>query len=78
MRNDKPVVLSPATNDALGASLKNIGFLMNTKNFYFVPFGQDNCKSKPNSLVAKMELLPETIEYALNGKQIQPVIQNPD
>ena len=41
MRNDKPVVLSPATNDALGASLKNIGFLMNTKNFYFVPFGQD-------------------------------------
>ena len=52
--------------------------LMNTKNVYFVPFGQDNCKSKPNSLVAKMELLPETIEYALNGKQIQPVIQNPD
>lgn len=51
---------------------------MNTKNVYFVPFGQDNCKSKPNSLVAKMELLPETIEYALNGKQIQPVIQNPD
>ena len=78
MRNGKPLVISISTNDALGANFKNIGMLMNTKNVYFVPFGQDNCKSKPNSLVAKMELLPETIEYALNGKQIQPVIQNPD
>lgn len=48
--------------------------LLNMKNVYFVPFGQDNYKSKPNSLVAKMELLPETIEYALNGKQLQPVL----
>ena len=78
MRNGKPLVISISTNDALGANFKNIGMLMNTKNVYFVPFGQDNCKSKPNSLVAKMELLPETIEYALNGRQIQPVIQNPD
>ena len=78
MRNGKPLVISISTNDALGANFKNIGMLMNTKNVYFGPFGQDNCKSKPNSLVAKMELLPETIEYALNGKQIQPVIQNPD
>ena len=78
MRNGKPLVIAISTNDALGAGFKNIGMLMNTKNVYFVPFGQDNCKSKPNSLVAKMELLPETIEYALNGKQIQPVIQNLD
>ena len=78
MRNGKPLVISISTNDALGANFKNIGMLMNTKNVYFVPFGQDNCKSKPNSLVAKMELLPETIEYALNGRQIQPVIQNPN
>ena len=61
MRNGKPLVISISTNDALGANFKNIGMLMNTKNVYFVPFGQDNCKSKPNSLVAKMELLPETI-----------------
>ena len=78
MRNGKPLVISISTNDALGANFKNIGMLMNTKNVYFVPFGQDNCKSKPNSLIAKMELLPETIECALNGKQIQPVIQIPD
>ena len=78
MRNGKPLVISISTNDALGANFKNIGMLMNTKNIYFVPFGQDNCKSKPNSLIAKMELLPDTIELALAGKQIQPVLQNPD
>lgn len=78
MRNGKPLVISISTNDALGANFKNIGMLMNTKNIYFVPFGQDNCKSKPNSLVAKMELLPDTIESALSGKQLQPVICTPD
>lgn len=76
MRNGKPLVISISTNDALGANFKNIGMLMNAKNIYFVPFGQDNSKSKPNSLVAKMELLPETIEAALLGKQLQPVIQD--
>ncbi len=75
MRNGKPLVLAIATNDALGANFKNIGALMNMKNIYFVPFGQDSCTGKPNSMVAKMELLPETIELALQGKQIQPVIR---
>jgi dipicolinate synthase subunit B len=77
MRNGKPLVVSVSTNDALGANFKNIGMLMNMKNIYFVPFGQDNYKSKPNSLIAKMELLPETIELALSGRQIQPLIQDP-
>ena len=77
MRNDKPVVLSPATNDALGASLKNIGFLMNTKNFYFVSFGQDDCEKKPKSMIAHTELIPDTIEAALCGRQLQPVIRSP-
>ena len=70
-------IMAISTNDALGAGFKNIGMLMNMKNIYFVPFGQDNYKSKPNSMVAKMELLPETIEAALQGKQIQPVLQEP-
>ena len=77
MRNGKPLVIAISTNDALGAGFKNIGMLMNMKNIYFVPFGQDNYKSKPNSMVAKMELLPETIEAALQGRQIQPVLQEP-
>lgn len=75
MRNGKSLVIAISTNDALGANFKTIGNLMNMKNVYFVPFSQDNYKSKPNSLVAKMELLPDTIELALKGKQIQPVIQ---
>lgn len=75
MRNRKPLVIAISTNDALGINFKNIGELMNMKHIYFVPFGQDDYKGKPNSMVAHLELLPETIEYALNGKQIQPVIR---
>ena len=71
MRNGKPLVIAISTNDALGASFKNIGMLMNTKHIYFVPFAQDNYEKKPNSMVAKMELLPETIVAALAGQQLQ-------
>lgn len=77
MRNEKPVVIAVSTNDALGANLKNIGELMNTKNVYFVPFGQDDYEKKPKSMVAHFERVPDTIEEALRGKQIQPVIQSP-
>ena len=77
LRNNRPLVISLATNDALGMNLKNIGILLNTKNIYFVPFGQDDYQAKPNSMTAFTELLPETIDAALNGKQIQPVIRSP-
>ena len=74
MRNGKPLVIAISTNDALGMNFKTIGQLMNMKNIYFVPFGQDNYKSKPNSMIANLELLPDTIEMALKGKQLQPII----
>lgn len=74
LRNGKPVVLGIATNDAMGINFKNIGNLMNMKNIYFVPFGQDSYKNKPNSLVCDMDEIVETIEYALEGKQLQPVL----
>ena len=77
LRINRPLVLSLSTNDALGMNLKNIGILLNTKNIYFVPFGQDDYRAKPNSMTAFTELLPETIDCALSGKQIQPVIQSP-
>jgi dipicolinate synthase subunit B len=77
MRNEKPVVISVSSNDALGANLKNIGMLMNTKNIYFVPFGQDDFEKKPKSMVAHMDLIGDTIEQALAGRQIQPVIRSP-
>ena len=74
LRNNKPVVLAIATNDALGASAKNIGLLHNTNNIYFVPYGQDDPYSKNNSLVCDFSKIPETVSKALNGEQIQPVI----
>lgn len=75
LRTEKPVVISIASNDALGANAQNIGTLLNTKNIYFVPFSQDDSANKPHSLVADMSLLIPTIENALQGKQIQPVLK---
>lgn len=76
MRNNKPLVISISTNDGLGMNLKNIGLLCNAKNIYFVPFGQDNYQTKPNSLVAHVELLIPTLEMALEHKQYQPVLKD--
>lgn len=77
LRNDRPLVLSLSTNDALGMNLKNIGLVLNVKNIYFVPFGQDDPLKKPNSMIAHTSLLLPTLEQALLGKQLQPVIQSP-
>ncbi|RLL45365.1 dipicolinate synthase subunit B [Oceanobacillus piezotolerans] len=74
IRNQNPVVLGITTNDALGMNGMNLMKLLNSKHIYFIPFGQDNPKSKPNSLVAKLDYLEDTVENAINGKQIQPVI----
>ncbi len=74
LRNGGPVVLAVSTNDGLGMNAKNIGILMNTANLYWVPFGQDDPVAKANSLVAKMDMLPETISLALKNQQIQPIL----
>lgn len=74
LRNQRPVVLAISTNDGLGLNAKNLGLLLNTKNIYMVPFGQDNPQEKPNSLKARMDLLIDTIVLALDSKQYQPVL----
>ncbi|HHW66890.1 MAG: dipicolinate synthase subunit [Epulopiscium sp.] len=74
LRNKKPVVIALATNDGLGMNMKNIGLLMNTKNIYFVPMGQDNYEKKPNSIMSDMTLILKTVQKALKGEQLQPVI----
>ena len=74
LRNQRPVVLAISTNDGLSMNAKNIGILLNVKNIYMVPFGQDNPQEKPNSLKAKMDLLTETVVFALQGKQYQPLL----
>lgn len=74
LRNNKPLVLAIATNDALGTSLRNIGGLMVRKNIYFVPFGQDDHIKKPLSMTAELDLLEDTLCNALEGKQLQPIV----
>lgn len=74
LRNNKPLLIFLSTNDALGMNMKNIGLLLNTKNIYFIPFGQDSPKRKPNSMVSHTDLLLPSLEAALEGKQYQPVI----
>lgn len=74
LRNQKPVVIAVSTNDGLGNSAKNIGVLLNTKNIYLVPFGQDDFAGKPNSLVANMSRIIPTAEAALDGIQLQPIL----
>ena len=73
-RNNRPVIVSVSTNDGLGANAKNIGELMCRKNVYFVPFYQDDPDNKPCSLLADFDKVEDTIENALKGKQIQPVL----
>lgn len=77
LRNARPLVIAPSTNDALSNAGKNIGSLLNYKNIYFVPFGQDSYKNKPTSMVADFSLIPEALEYALKGEQLQPIILEP-
>lgn len=76
LRNERPLVISVSTNDALGINFKNIGYLMNMKNVYFVPFGQDDPVKKPKSMIGDMSKIPDAVEAALEGRQLQPVISN--
>ncbi len=75
LRNGSPIVIGVSTNDGLGLNGENIMKLLNTKNIYFVPFGQDNYVNKPNSLISHFDMLVPTIESALEDKQIQPVLK---
>lgn len=77
LRNNRPLVLAVSTNDGLTVSLPNIGTLSCRRNVYLVPFGQDDPVHKPASLVADMERIPETIEAALRGEQVQPLVLGP-
>ena len=75
LRNGRPVVIAPSTNDGLSASAENIGRLLNRKHFYFVPFGQDDPAGKPCSLQADFGLLLPAVEAALEGRQLQPLLR---
>lgn len=74
LRNSRPLVIAIATNDALSANLKNIGILMERKNIYFVPFGQDDPYKKPSSMIADFLKTETTLTEALKGDQLQPIL----
>ena len=74
LRNGRPVIVAVSTNDALGAAAENIGKLLARKHYYFVPFRQDDPVNKPTSMVADFSLIPETVEAALEGRQLQPIL----
>jgi dipicolinate synthase subunit B len=74
LRNDRPVVLAISTNDGLTGSAANLGLLLNRKHFYFVPFGQDDPKGKPHSLVAHMDQIVITCQRAIQGQQLEPLL----
>lgn len=69
-----PIVLAVSTNDALGASGENIARLWQRKNYYFVPYRQDDSIAKPQSMKAELSLLPAALDAALAGRQLQPAV----
>ena len=75
LRNGRPLLIAFSSNDALSASAENIGKLLNRKSVYFVPFRQDDPEKKPRSLQADFSLLRPTLESALRGEQIQPILR---
>ena len=74
LRNGRPVVVAVSSNDGLAAGARNIGELLARRHYYFVPFGQDAAQAKPSSLVADFARLPETVDAALRGEQLQPML----
>ena len=75
LRNGRPVIVAVSTNDALAGAAENIGRLLGRRNYYFVPFRQDDPFGKPTSLVALFDLIPDTLDKAMEGKQLQPLIR---
>ena len=74
LRNGRPLLLAVSSNDALAQNARSVGQLLSMKHVYFVPFAQDDALAKPNSLVARFELIPEALASALEGRQVQPIL----
>ena len=74
LRNGNPLVIAPSTNNGLSGNAENIGKLLNRQNYYFVPFRQDNPITKPRSIVFDPEYIVKTVEAALDGEQIEPIL----
>lgn len=74
LRNNRPLVIAPSTNNGLSGNAENIGKLLNRKNYFFVPFKQDNPITKPRSIVFDSDYIIKTLEFAIKGEQISPIL----
>lgn len=74
LRNGRPILVAVSTNDALAGAAENIGKLLGRKHYYFVPFGQDDAQKKPTSMVADFKKIPQALDAALEGRQLQPIL----
>ena len=74
LRNGRPLLIAPSTNDGLAASAASIGALLGRKYIYFVPFGQDDPVKKPASLVSDFSRVADAAQAALEGRQLQPLL----
>ena len=74
LRGGRPVIVAPSTNDALSGSAPAIAQLLQRRHYYFVPFGQDDSYKKPCSIKSDFTLIPDTLESALRGVQLQPLL----
>ena len=74
LRSGRPVVIALSTNDGLAASFSNLAALTNRKHYYMVPFAQDDYLKKPSSLQSDFCLIRDTLECALRGRQLGPVL----
>ena len=74
LRNGRPILVAVSTNDALNGAAENIGKLLSRKHFYFVPFGQDDPEEKPTSMVAHFDMIPQALDAAMEGRQLQPIL----
>ena len=74
LRNARPLVIAFSTNDGLSGSAENIARLLNRKNVYFVPFGQDDPAKKPRSLQSDFGLI-DVLRRAGEPVVIQPILK---
>lgn len=77
LRNSRPVLVAPSTNDGLSTAAENIGKILAMRNVYMVPFRQDDPVNKPRSVVADFDKIPEALAAALAGEQAQPILLPP-
>lgn len=71
LRQDRPLIIALASNDAMSANLSNLSKLLTRKGVYFVPMKQDDPINKPHSLVCDFSLVEDTLNDAMSGKQIR-------